>query len=356
MTMSQDTCRELLLDLVMDTLSQDKTKEVKQALLRFPECRREYERLKDGLALAADLPLEQAPPDLKDNIMRAVRDEAASAGGASERAAPTQSAPLPPPAQARKWSLFGQIALAATALIGIGIGTSFLIDGAPEPQIEGDGVPLSQPGTAQPEGNAYTDKAAKEEAPAEISSPEDLSGIDLDEREVSRPNAYAPTTKTRARKPRSELAQKRARRQSSTRRMKKRAKSAWQEEKADLAKGAAAAPSASLDDAFRSAEAKKKESAPTTAAGLLNQARLLRKRSNCAEAVVIYEKLIATFPTSSYVRTAHSEAGACYAKLGNTKLAAKHRGAATPAKAAPAPKTTAARKAKATEADAVASD
>jgi hypothetical protein len=167
-----EECKEQVLELI--ERERIDPRGVRETLAKCPECKAEFDAIKTQLAVASQLPLEAPPEHLDVLILQAA--EARSAGVAEARAE----------TQPRAWFSRQPLAMAAVALlvVGIGVSTVSIVRGPdPEPLAEApvledlaaDEVPLEEVGeavgSAVPErlelAPASTDELAAREAQTE---------------------------------------------------------------------------------------------------------------------------------------------------------------------------------------------
>lgn len=101
--MTCDECQEQVFELIEREAAEPEA--VREILARCPECRALFEEMKAALADASQLPVEEPPSEIDEIVLRAARS----------RAARNVSRP-------RRWYRSPQWAVAATALLAIGIG------------------------------------------------------------------------------------------------------------------------------------------------------------------------------------------------------------------------------------------
>ena len=170
--MNCEECKEQVLELI--ERERVDPRGVRETLAKCPECKAEFDEIKAQLAVASQLPLEAPPEHLDVLILQAA--EARSAGVAEAR----------PETQPRAWFSRQPLAMAAVALlvVGIGVSTVSVVRGPDtEPLAEApvfgdlaaDAAPPEEVGeavaSAGPErlelAQASTDEVAAREAPTE---------------------------------------------------------------------------------------------------------------------------------------------------------------------------------------------
>ena len=108
--MNCEECKEQVLELI--ERERIDPRGVRETLAKCPECKAEFDEIKAQLAVASQLPLEAPPEHLDVLILQAA--EARSAGVAEAR----------PETQPRAWFSRQPLAMAAVALLVVGIGVS----------------------------------------------------------------------------------------------------------------------------------------------------------------------------------------------------------------------------------------
>ena len=108
--MNCEECKEQVLELI--ERERIDPRGVRETLAKCPECKAEFDEIKAQLAVASQLPLEAPPEHLDALILQAA--EARSAGVAEAR----------PETQPRAWFSRQPLAMAAVALLVVGIGVS----------------------------------------------------------------------------------------------------------------------------------------------------------------------------------------------------------------------------------------